>query len=136
MNDSMGQYVASEVVKLMLKHDLKVKNAKILVLGITFKENCPDVRNTKVVDVVKHLKDYGTNVTIYDPWANPEEVQHEYGLTCHAGLDSASHKAYDAIVLTVAHKQFFSLNLNTLKSKKSIVYDVKSVLGKISNASL
>lgn len=129
MNDSMGQYVASEVVKLMLKQDLKVKNAKILVLGITFKENCPDVRNTKVVDVVRHLKDYGTNVTIYDPWANPEEVQHEYGLPCHAELDSASHKAYDAIVLTVAHNQFIDLNLDDYKSNNAVVYDVKGILG-------
>ena len=72
MNDSMGQYVASEVIKLMLRNDLKIKNANILVLGITFKENCPDVRNTKVVDVIKQLKEYETNVTIYDPWANPE----------------------------------------------------------------
>lgn len=129
MNDSMGQYVASEVVKLMLKHDLKVKNAKILMLGITFKENCPDVRNTKVVDVVKHLKDYGTNVTIYDPWANPEEVQHEYGLSCHTELDSESHDGYDAIVLTVAHKQFVELNLDDYKSNNAVVYDVKGILG-------
>jgi UDP-N-acetyl-D-galactosamine dehydrogenase len=128
MNDSMGQYVASEVVKLMLKHDLKVKNAKILVLGITFKENCPDVRNTKVVDVVKHLKEYGTNVTIYDPWANPKEVQHEYNIKCHAELDAASHKAYDAIVLTVAHNQFIELNLENYKSKNAVVYDVKGIL--------
>jgi UDP-N-acetyl-D-galactosamine dehydrogenase len=113
----------------MLKHDLKVKNAKILMLGITFKENCPDVRNTKVVDVVKHLKDYGTNVTIYDPWANPEEVQHEYNIKCHAELDSASHKAYDAIVLTVAHKQFVELNLDDYKSNNAVVYDVKGILG-------
>lgn len=129
MNDSMGQYVASEVVKLMLKQDLKIKNAKILVLGITFKENCPDVRNTKVVDVVKHLKEYGTEVTIYDPWANPQEVQHEYNIQCHAELDSASHKAYDAIVLTVAHKQFIELNLENYKSKNAVVYDVKGILG-------
>ena len=100
------------------------------MLGITFKENCPDVRNTKVVDVVKHLKDYGTNVTIYDPWANPEEVQLEYGLTCHAELDSASHKAYDAIVLTVAHNQFYNLNFDKFTNHKSVVYDVKGMLGK------
>lgn len=136
MNDSMGQYVASEVVKLMLKHDLKIKNANILVLGITFKENCPDVRNTKVVDVVKHLKDYGTNVTIYDPWANPEEVQHEYGLTCRAELDATSHHQFDAVVLTVAHKQFLGLDINKYKNETSVVYDVKCVLGKISNARL
>ncbi|MGK0252355.1 MAG: UDP-N-acetyl-D-galactosamine dehydrogenase, partial [Gammaproteobacteria bacterium] len=80
LNDSMGDYVASEVIKLMLQNDIKIKGARILLLGITFKENCPDVRNTKVVDVVANLKEYGTDITIYDPWANPEEVQHEYGL--------------------------------------------------------
>ena len=85
MNDSMGQYVASEVIKLMLQNDLKVKGANILVLGITFKENCPDVRNTKVVDVVKHLEEYQPNVTIYDPLANPAEVKHEYNFWNYSG---------------------------------------------------
>ncbi len=126
MNDSMGQYVSSEIVKLMLKKDLKVKGSKVLVLGITFKENCPDVRNTKVVDVVKHLKDYGTEVTIYDPWADPAEVLHEYNLTT---TDSLPQEQFDAIVLTVAHNEFLSLDLSRLKSKKSVVYDVKGVLG-------
>jgi UDP-N-acetyl-D-glucosamine/UDP-N-acetyl-D-galactosamine dehydrogenase len=90
LNDSMGEYVATQVVKTMIKKDIKVNGANILMLGITFKENCPDVRNTKIVDVVKALADYGTHVTIYDPWANPVEVMHEYGLTCHAELVSAS----------------------------------------------
>ncbi len=80
VNDSMGQYVASEVIKLMVQNDIRIKGAKILNLGITFKENCPDVRNTKAVDVIYQLKSYGTEVTIYDPWANPEEVMHEYSL--------------------------------------------------------
>ena len=126
MNDSMGQYVASEVIKLMLRNDLKIKNAKVLVLGVTFKENCPDVRNTKVVDVIKHLKEYETNVTIYDPWANPEEVQHEYGLQT---LKNCPTETYDAIVLTVAHNEFLQLDLNRLKNKNTVVYDVKGVLG-------
>ncbi len=126
MNDSMGQYVASEVVKLMLQNDLKVKGSKILVLGITFKENCPDVRNTKVVDVIKSLKEYGVDLTIYDPLANPEEVKHEYNL--HTTQELPDDK-YDAIVLTVAHKPFINLELNNFKSNGAVVYDVKGVLG-------
>lgn len=126
MNDSMGQYVSSEVVKLMLKKDLKVKGANILVLGITFKENCPDVRNTKVVDVIRNLKEYGTNVTIYDPLADPEEVKHEYGMET---LDVLPDKKFEAIVLAVAHKEFLQINLSGLKSSGAVVYDVKGVLG-------
>ncbi len=126
MNDSMGQYVASEVVKLMLQNDQKVKNANILVLGITFKENCPDVRNTKVVDVIKNLKEYGTNVTIYDPLAKPEEVKHEYGLTT---VKEIPKEKYDAVVLAVAHKEFLEMDLDQLKNGNTVVYDVKGVLG-------
>lgn len=126
MNDSMGQYVASEVVKLMLQNDQKVKGAHILVLGITFKENCPDVRNTKVVDVIKNLKEYGTNVTIYDPLANPEEVKHEYGLKTTRELPKEN---FDAVVLAVAHKEFLELDLDQLKNGSTVVYDVKGVLG-------
>ena len=126
MNDSMGQYVSSEVVKLMLKNDLKVKGSKVLVLGITFKENCPDVRNTKVVDVVKNLKEYGTNVTVYDPLADPEEVLHEYNLGTVKRLPL---EKYDAIVLAVAHTEFLEMDLSELKSEKAVVYDVKGVLG-------
>jgi len=126
MNDSMGQYVASEVVKLMLQHDIKVKGAEVLVLGITFKENCPDVRNTKVVDVIKNLKEYGVNITIYDPLANPEEVKHEYKLTTSKTL---SDKKFDTIVLAVAHKEFLNEDLDKLKNPNAVVYDVKGVLG-------
>ena len=126
MNDSMGQYVASEVVKLMLQNDLKVKGASVLVLGVTFKENCPDVRNTKVVDVIKNLKEYGVNITIYDPLANPKEVQHEYGLETVMELPN---QKFDSIVLTVAHKEFLNLDINNLKNEKAVVYDVKGVLG-------
>ncbi|HBY68504.1 MAG TPA: nucleotide sugar dehydrogenase [Flavobacteriaceae bacterium] len=133
MNDSMGQYVASEVIKLMLRNDLKIKNANILVLGITFKENCPDVRNTKVVDVIKQLKEYETNVTIYDPWANPEEVHQEYGLTT---LKDCPTETYDAIVLTVAHNEFLKINLEKLKKEKTLIYDVKGILKNKAQANL
>ena len=126
MNDSMGQYVASEVVKLMLQNDLKVKGSNILVLGITFKENCPDVRNTKVVDVVKSLKEYGVNLTIFDPLANPSEVEHEYGLKTISKLPESK---FEAIVLAVAHKEFMDIDLNSLKSDGAVVYDVKGILG-------
>lgn len=126
LNDSMGEYVASQVVKLMIKKGITVNGASLLMLGITFKENCPDVRNTKIVDVVKALADYGIYVTIYDPLANPDEVQHEYNLTCHAELDSESK--YDAIVLGVAHAVFLNLNLNNFQKDSSILYDVKGIL--------
>ena len=126
MNDSMGQYVAAEVVKLMLQNDIKVKGAKILVLGITFKENCPDVRNTKVVDVIKSLKEYGVDITVYDPLANPAEVKHEYNLETTKSLPEVK---FDSIVLTVAHKEFLNIDLNKFKNKGAVVYDVKGVLG-------
>lgn len=133
MNDSMGEYVASEVVKLMLINDLKVKGANILVLGITFKENCPDVRNTKVVDVVKYLEEYGTNVSIYDPLAKPEEVLHEYNLITTQNLPS---KRFDAIILAVAHKELLELDFSVLKNPAAVVYDVKGVLGDIASGQL
>lgn len=107
LNDSMGEYVASEVVKKMIKQGIQIKGSNILVLGITFKENCPDVRNTKVVDVIRELKEYNTNVTIYDPWANPEEVEHEYGLDIETKLPNGK---FDAVVLAVSHKEFKDLN--------------------------
>lgn len=125
MNDSMGHYVSSEVVKLMLKNDIKVKGSNVLVLGITFKENCPDVRNTKVVDVVKHLKEYGTNVTIYDPLADPAEVQHEYGLET---LNQLPEGKFDSVVLAVAHNEFLEMDLDKLKNGHTVIYDVKGVL--------
>ena len=126
MNDSMGQYVAAEVVKLMLQNDIKVKGAKILILGITFKENCPDVRNTKVVDVIKSLKEYGVEVTVFDPLANPSEVKHEYGLETTKNLPEDK---FDSIVLTVAHAEFLNIDLSEFKKPGAVVYDVKGVLG-------
>tara|TARA_R110001592_G_scaffold362857_1_gene678562 strand:- start:12275 stop:13561 length:1287 start_codon:yes stop_codon:yes gene_type:complete len=125
LNDSMGQYVASEVIKLMISKDIKIKNAKVLILGITFKENCPDVRNTKAVDVISALKQYGTNVTIFDPWANEEEVMHEYNLNSTRVLPNDK---FDAIVLTVSHNEFLKIDFSKLKSDKSVIYDVKNVL--------
>jgi len=126
LNDNMGRYVASQVVKLMIARDLKVKGAKVLVLGITFKENCPDIRNTKVVDIVHELRQYGVEVDIYDPWANPHEVTHEYGLE---SLSELNGNHYEAIILAVAHNQFKELNLQDLVSNDhSVIYDVKGIL--------
>ncbi len=125
LNDSMGQYVASEVVKLMVQQDIRIKGANVLVLGITFKENCPDVRNTKAVDVINHLKDFGTKVTIYDPWANPEEVRHEYNLETTVDLPN---QKFDAVVLTVAHKEYLDVNLKSLLETNGVLYDVKGIL--------
>jgi UDP-N-acetyl-D-galactosamine dehydrogenase len=126
LNDSMGDYVASQVVKLMIKNGVTINGASLLMLGITFKENCPDVRNTKIVDVIRALEDYGITVSLYDPWANPVEVLHEYGLTTHHQTPTAT---FDAIVLGVAHQEFLTLDLGSLKNKNSVVYDVKGVLG-------
>ena len=125
MNDGMGKYVASEVVKLMVQKDIKVKGAKILVLGITFKENCPDVRNTKTVDVINNLKSYATQVTVFDPWASPEEVKHEYNLVTTKEMPNGK---YDAVVLTVAHKEFSKISCRELLNTNGVLYDVKGFL--------
>ena len=125
LNDSMGDYVASEVIKLMISKDIPIKNASILVLGITFKENCPDVRNTKAVDVITALKGYGVNMTIFDPWANKDEVKKEYQLESTQEKPSDS---FDAVVLTVAHKEFLNLDFESITNKKHIIYDVKNIL--------
>ena len=121
----MGEYVASRIVKLMIKKGIPVNHSKLLMLGITFKENCPDVRNTKIVEVIKCLKDYGIEVTVYDPWANPKEVAHEYDLIT---TNSLPKDEFDAIVLGVSHKEFLNLDLNPLKKTNAVVYDVKGVL--------
>jgi len=125
LNDSMGQYVAAEVIKLMVKNDIRIKGATILVLGITFKENCPDVRNTRAVDVIRNLKDFGANITIYDPWAKPEEVIQEYQLETVMDLPKGK---FDAVVLTVAHKEFLGINLQELLNPMGVLYDVKGIL--------
>ena len=125
MNDGMGKYVSAEVIKLMVQKDIKVKGSNILVLGVTFKENCPDVRNTKAVDVINNLQSYGAAVTIYDPWAAPREVMHEYQLEITNKLPSDT---FDAIVLAVAHKEFLALNLSKMLNKNGVLYDVKGIL--------
>ena len=125
LNDSMGQYVAEQVIKTMIKKDINVNGAEILMLGITFKENCPDVRNTKIVDVIKALEDFGVKVTTFDPWANPEEVYHEYKLECQ---NTIPNKKFDAIVVGVAHKEFLDMDFSFLRKENAILYDVKGVL--------
>jgi len=126
LNDSMGDYVASQVVKLMIKKGVAINGARLLMLGITFKENCPDVRNTKIVDVISALEDYGIKVSLYDPWANTAEVLHEYGLI---NSNEAPKETFDAIVLGVAHQEFLGLDFDAIRNKNSVVYDVKGVLG-------
>lgn len=130
LNDSMGEYVASQVVKLMIKKGVIVNGANLLILGITFKENCPDVRNTKIVDVIKALEDYGVKITIYDPWANPVEVFHEYALTTINKLSDniGATNLFDVIVLGVAHTSFLELDIDALRNEKSVLYDIKGIL--------
>jgi UDP-N-acetyl-D-galactosamine dehydrogenase len=127
LNDGMGAYVASETIKLMIKKEIPVKNARILILGFTFKENCNDVRNTRVIDIVKELKNYQAIVSILDPWAEPEVVKHEYGIETFKTLSDNPEK-YDAVILAVAHHQFSKLNIRDLVHGRSVVYDVKGVL--------
>lgn len=128
MNDSMGEYVAIEVLKLMLKKGIQVLNSNILMLGFTFKENCPDVRNTKVVDIYKTLKEYNVNITIYDSWADPAIAKHEYGVDV---VNELPADKFDALVLAVAHDEFKSLDISALRSTNSVVYDVKWVLDSV-----
>ena len=125
LNDEMGKYVATEVIKLMLKKDIKVKNSNVLVLGFTFKEDCPDVRNTKVIDIVNELKTYDVNVTIFDPWANPEEVMHEYGVISQNEIPMGK---FDSVILAVAHKEFLNMELKSLMNENAVFYDVKGCI--------
>jgi len=124
INDNMGVYIANCVIKLMAKQDVAINKARVLVLGVTFKEDCPDIRNSRVIDVIQELKSYGTQVDVYDPQANAAEVQHEYGLS----TISSHGSQYDAIVLAVGHKEFRDLDWKKLKHEKTIVYDVKGFL--------
>lgn len=126
LNDGMGEYVANQVIKLMNKKGVLVKNAKILLLGITFKENCPDIRNTKIVDIYSTLLEYSNNITIYDPWANPISVMQEYGINIVNNLPK--NEIYDAVILGVAHKEFSTLNLSSLIKQSGVIYDVKGIL--------
>jgi UDP-N-acetyl-D-galactosamine dehydrogenase len=125
LNDSMGNHIASEVVKLMIDKEVKVKGANVLILGITFKENCPDIRNTKVIDLYLALKSFGVQIDVYDSWAKKEEVKEEYDINL---IDAIYNKKYDAIVLAVSHKEFKNIDILKLKNKKSVVYDIKNFL--------
>jgi UDP-N-acetyl-D-glucosamine/UDP-N-acetyl-D-galactosamine dehydrogenase len=127
LNDSMGAYVASETIKLMVKKEIPIKNSSILILGFTFKENCTDVRNTRVIDIVRELESYQANVSICDPWAEPARVKHEYGIITIDILSDGSVK-YDAVILAVAHDKFNKLKIRELVNKNSVIYDVKGVL--------
>ncbi|CAK8720861.1 MAG: nucleotide sugar dehydrogenase [Candidatus Electrothrix sp. AX5] len=128
LNDDMGRYIASEVVKLMLMKRIHVADAKILILGLTFKENCPDLRNTRVTDIIDELSTYGADIAVYDPWADPQEAQQYYGITMTEVL---SENSYDAVVLAVAHQEFMQLDreeLERITRSHSVIYDVKNVL--------
>lgn len=128
LNDSMGKHVATEVIKLMMRKDLKVIDSKVLILGFTFKEDCPDVRNTRVIDIYQELKSFDMEVDIYDPWANPSEVKHEYGIDIYSKDNGINLGDYSAIILAVAHQKFKSLPIK--KSSSKVVYDVKGFLQK------
>ncbi len=126
INDNMGVHIANRVIKLMTQNDLPIKNAKVLVLGITFKENCPDIRNSRAIDVIRELQSFGADVEVYDSHADVQEVKHEYGLS----LISTLNKKYSAIVLAVSHEDFKSIKWSEIKMANTIVYDVKGFLDK------
>ena len=125
MNDGMGEYVATETIKLMLKKGIQVLNSNIIILGFTFKENCPDVRNTKVIDIFKALKEYNLNITVYDPWANPAIVEHEYGIKV---VNELPTQKFDAAIAAVAHKKFDGMDVPALLKEKHVIFDVKCTL--------
>lgn len=126
VNDDMGKYIANELIKLMTNNGLSIKFSKVLMLGITFKENCPDIRNTKAIDIYTELKSYGLQMEIYDPWANPVDVLHEYNVSILSKYPEDN--GYDAIILAVAHKEFENIDLRLHKEKGCIIYDVKGIL--------
>ncbi len=128
LNDGMGAYVANQTIKCMNKKGVLVKDANILILGITFKENCPDIRNTKVVDIYNTLKEYTPNITVYDPWANPDKVTAEYGISITSSLSSLTPHRYDAVILAVSHDAFKTLDIQNLVKENGVIYDVKGVL--------
>ena len=129
LNDNMGLYVANRVVKLMIKKGQRIQGARVLVLGITFKENCPDIRNSRAIDVIRELQDFGCNVTVYDPWADVEEVREEYGLELVPELDEDHPlRGYSAVVLTVAHENFKALNFGHPGTADVVLFDLKGLL--------
>ena len=123
VNDQMGVFVASKLIKLMIQKGIRIKDSNILILGVTFKENCPDIRNTKVIDIYDELKSYNTNVDIFDPWANKKEVLSKYGIDL---IETSDEKKYDAVILAVAHKEFQNINFEKLRSSSTVVYDTKA----------
>ena len=125
LNDGMGAYVANQTIKYMNKKGVLVKNAKILILGITFKENCPDIRNTKVVDIYHTLREYTPNITVFDPWANTEHVFQEYGVTV---TNEKPNEQYDAVILAVAHKEFLDMDVKAFAKEGGVIYDLKGIL--------
>ena len=133
LNDLMGNYVAEQVIHLMKRNSIEIIDSNVLILGITFKENCPDIRNSKAIDVVKRFKDFKCNVTVLDPWANKHEVKKEYDLDI---INKVPDNKFEAIVLTVSHNEFSIINLETLKKERSVVYDVKGILGNKADARL
>ena len=128
LNDGMGDYVANQTIKCMNKKGVLVKDSKILILGITFKENCPDIRNTKVVDIYRSLEEYTHNITVYDPWADPARVEKEYGIRVKSLELKVERGGFDAVILAVAHDEFKSLDVKSLLKPNGVIYDVKGVL--------
>ena len=125
LNDRMGAYIGSEVIKLIKKKNQNIDSAEVLILGITFKENCSDIRNSKVIDIVHELHEFGANVDVFDPWANSNDVMNEYGIKL---IDSIYQKKYNALILAVSHDDFFKIDFQLLKSSNTLIFDVKSVL--------
>ena len=128
LNDGMGDYVANQTIKCMNLKGVMVKDAKILILGITFKENCPDIRNTKVVDIYHTLREYTSNITVFDPWANPDIVKKEYGINLNSQFSTLNSQLFDACILAVAHNEFLQLDVRSLVKEGGVIYDVKGVL--------
>ncbi len=130
INDQMGVFVAYQLIKLMIKKEHKVNNANVLVLGITFKENCPDIRNSRVIDIINELKSFGCIVDVYDPWADKEEVKHEYGIDILSNSDEIKKESYAGVILAVAHNQFKEIDFSSFRTRGSVVYDVKGILNR------
>ena len=128
LNDNMGAHVANRVVKLMIQKGHKIQGANVLVLGLTFKENCPDIRNSKVIDVIRELQDFGCKVSVYDPWADPAEVRHEYGLELSPRPSGDQKAATDAVVLAVAHDRFRDLDMGRFSKENVVIFDIKGFL--------
>jgi UDP-N-acetyl-D-glucosamine/UDP-N-acetyl-D-galactosamine dehydrogenase len=126
VNDNMGIFVANKLIKLLIKKGHKIEGSKVLILGITFKENCPDIRNSRVIDVYNELKEFGVDIDVYDPWANKQEVHEEYGVNLIDQLDSK----YDGILLAVSHDEYKAINIENFKNNNAVIFDIKGVLDK------